>query len=332
LLCYAILSGPDYSLSLDEIAALLEIYGSGSRPEASRRIAIFECQRGDLERIAKRASYSKEVGRVITITEDVSKFDPSLLAGEFSGLEFKVDSEGFGPMTKKLIDASLGELILRHSPGSRVNLQGPRKVLRVLKDDGVDGRIIFGVRSGRVKGGWRERRPRARPFFHPVAMFPKLSRLMVNLARVKSGDIFLDPCVGTGSLLLEATEMQIESLGMDVSKRMLFGASRNLRGYAAENWHILQGDARRIPLRCVSGVATDVPYGRASPTRGGVSEHIEERILDECGSLLKKGGYLVMMTSSISGVHDRGSLRLVSSYDLYVHWSLTRKLSVYRNE
>ena len=56
-----------------------------------------------------------------------------------------------------------------------------------------------------MRQDWVIRRPRARPFFHPAAIFPKLSRALVNLSRVGAGEVFLDPFCGTGSLLLEAT-------------------------------------------------------------------------------------------------------------------------------
>ncbi len=76
------------------------------------------------------------------------------------------------------------------------------------------------------------RRPRARAFFHPSALFPKLARLMVNLSAVPAGgETFLDPFSGTCSTVIEACLVGAYCFGLDVDKKMVFGGRRNLRGF-----------------------------------------------------------------------------------------------------
>lgn len=60
-------------------------------------------------------------------------------------------------------------------------------------------------------------------------MDPQLSLLMANQARVKDGDIVLDPFVGSGSLLVAAAQFGGYVLGTDIDYLMLHGRTRPSR-------------------------------------------------------------------------------------------------------
>ncbi|CAG2064587.1 unnamed protein product, partial [Timema podura] len=60
-------------------------------------------------------------------------------------------------------------------------------------------------------------------------MDPQLSLLMANQARVTSGDIILDPFVGSGSLLVAAAQFGGYVLGTDIDYLMLHGRTRPTR-------------------------------------------------------------------------------------------------------
>ncbi|MDG6934040.1 MAG: hypothetical protein JRN68_05030 [Nitrososphaerota archaeon] len=324
--CYAVVSGPDVRLSIDEVSAVLESCDFDQKLQVEGKIVLFDAY-ASYDEVISRLAFISEAGRVLDIVTGFTELDQEKIAAEFSGRRFKVDSEGFRPDDKRKIDAEMGRNILKMAKGSSVSLHDPEKVFRIIR---YGEAFLCGILERRFRGRWKERRPRARPFFHPVAIFPKFSRLMVNLSRVRKGGLFLDPCAGTGSLLLEAADMGIETIGMDVSKKMVFGFTRNLKAYAAENHHEILGDARYMPLREVSGMATDIPYGRASALVGGRSPYLARAVLEQALSLLKKGGCIVIMTSGKDRPGEVGGLEQISVYDLYVHRSLTRRLSVYR--
>lgn len=60
-------------------------------------------------------------------------------------------------------------------------------------------------------------------------MDPQLSLLMANQAKVNSGDIVLDPFVGSGSLLVAAAEFGGYVLGGDIDYMMLHAKTRPSR-------------------------------------------------------------------------------------------------------
>lgn len=60
-------------------------------------------------------------------------------------------------------------------------------------------------------------------------MDPQLSFLMANQARIKNGDIILDPFVGTGSLLVAGAEFGAHVFGTDIDYLMLHARTRPSR-------------------------------------------------------------------------------------------------------
>lgn len=60
-------------------------------------------------------------------------------------------------------------------------------------------------------------------------MDPQLSLLMANQAKVKNGDIILDPFVGSGSLLVAAAHFGGYVVGTDIDFLMLHARTRPSR-------------------------------------------------------------------------------------------------------
>ncbi|XP_074030901.1 tRNA (guanine(10)-N(2))-methyltransferase TRMT11 [Leptinotarsa decemlineata] len=70
---------------------------------------------------------------------------------------------------------------------------------------------------------------KTRKFIGNTSMDPQLSLLMANQAKVKEGDIILDPFVGTGSLLVAAAHFGGYVLGTDIDYLMLHARTRPSR-------------------------------------------------------------------------------------------------------
>lgn len=208
-----------------------------------------------------------------------------------------------------------------------IDLQSPEYELTLIR--GTEDYLAV-TAPGVMLQGWAKRRPRRRPFFHPAAIFPKLSRALVNLTGCKEGDSFLDPFAGTGSIPMEAYLVGARVLAIDQSERMVRGAAANMT-YFGQDWlGVLRADATRLPLTRVDAVATDIPYGRASSTGGREPKDILLHLLPTLESVMRQGTKLVIMHQKEVQVGGGSEFILKEEYDLHVHKLLTRTISVLR--
>ena len=97
-----------------------------------------------------------------------------------------------------------------------------------------------------------------KPYRTSASLPTRLARALVNLA-VPPARTILDPCCGTGSILLEAQAIGVEACGVDWNTRMVGMSRENLThfGYSAE---IIFADIREVK-RMADAVITDLPYG-----------------------------------------------------------------------
>ncbi|NKB67277.1 MAG: methyltransferase domain-containing protein [Candidatus Latescibacteria bacterium] len=112
----------------------------------------------------------------------------------------------------------------------------------------------------------------------------RLARAMVNLASAKAQSI-LDPCCGTGSILLEASALGLSSYGLDWNEKMVAMSRQNIRhfGYTAP---VELGDARQWEQQG-EALVTDLPYGKNLE----VSPQIIQGILARGAQLAPVGVY-----------------------------------------
>ncbi|XP_040575850.1 tRNA (guanine(10)-N(2))-methyltransferase homolog [Lepeophtheirus salmonis] len=129
---------------------------------------------------------------------------------------------------------------------------------------------------------------KSRLFIGNTTMEPTLSLLMANLAKVSKGDLVLDPFVGTGSLILAASEFGGYSFGGDIDYLMMHARTRpsrvgqkkrkkeesmrgNFEQYQLEKYYgdIIVADNSRPPWREIpwfKAIIADPPYGIREPT------------------------------------------------------------------
>lgn len=98
----------------------------------------------------------------------------------------------------------------------------------------------------------------AKPYRTSSSLPSQLARVLVNLAY--PAQTILDPCCGTGSILLEACALGLTASGMDRNPKMVGMTQRNLEhfGYQAD---VQLGDACQYACTA-DAVVTDLPYGR----------------------------------------------------------------------
>lgn len=104
----------------------------------------------------------------------------------------------------------------------------------------------------------------AKPCRTSSSLPSRVARALVNLV-APTAQTILNPCCGTGSILLEAQAVGVEAYGIDWNPRMVAMSRQNLAhfGHTAE---VELGDARDWQRRGNALIA-DLPYGRFLHTR-----------------------------------------------------------------
>lgn len=213
--------------------------------------------------------------------------------------------------------------------GLMVDLENPGRILEVVSSDGffILGRRICasGRRSVMSRSGGRK------PFFHPSSLKVELARAMLNLARVRKGSVVVDPFSGTGTILMEAHELQAFPVGLDVDPVMAYSSPRNYRWFKTLEVCQVLGDARHMPFRRADAVVTDPPYGRRASTHGSESLRVYEGFIRGASGMLGDDGWMVFLAPRqlpVEASLESNGLRLMETYFIEVHMNLTRKLLV----
>jgi 23S rRNA G2445 N2-methylase RlmL len=130
------------------------------------------------------------------------------------------------------------------------------------------------------------------------ALKPPVAAAMVRLAEVQAGQSVLDPCCGSGTILLEAAAMGADASGGDFDAQAVQDTRANMRTVDAhlrvEHW-----DARRLPLEDanVDAVVSNLPWGRQIALDEALSALYAEVCL-EIERVLRPGGRAVLLTTS----------------------------------
>jgi len=216
-----------------------------------------------------------------------------------------------------------------NSQGFIVDLENPENTVEVVSSDGclILGRRVCssGRRSVMRRSGGRK------PFFHPSSLKVELARTMLNLARVRKGSVVVDPFSGTGTVLMEAYELQASPVGLDVDPVMAYSSLKNYKWFKTLEVCQALGDARRMPFKRADAVVTDPPYGRRASTHGSESLRLYEGFISEASSILNEKGWIVFLAPSklpVERILESNGLKIVEKYFIEVHTNLTRKLLV----
>ena len=327
-----VLSGEELTLPFAEIRALVETYSKDSKVElVDKRISTSSVSDPEIVRkITERAAYCRFGGLIVSGSEKLLSLANGVEINFMdSGKTFAVDSF-------TLSKEECGELgaAIKSRTNRKVSLEKPDYLFQA--EAAKEGFLLAVTTHGYKTQSWRSRRPRARKFFLPSAIYPKLARVLVNLSRVREGDLFLDPFCGTGSLLIESVVMGIDSVGIDLTRWIARGGLLNMKGFSLDFLGIVRADStNQLPLRNIDAVATDVPYGRASSTKGKATAQILHEFVDcifeSFSSSSESPKYcIVMHPSHVELKLESNLFQLHEQHLLYVHRNLTRAISVLR--
>ena len=170
------------------------------------------------------------------------------------------------------------------------NLDEPEhRLLLVIQDTG----FTFGEILAEPDHSYRQHDDK--PFRTSSSLPAQLARALVNLV-LPSTKTILDPCCGTGSILLEAQAMGLRALGGDWNPKMVGMSHKNVAhfGYSAK---VELMDARRWP-EPADAIVTDLPYGK--------NLEISEEVI--CG-ILERARELAPVAVFVAGKDIAGWLR-----------------------
>jgi tRNA (guanine10-N2)-dimethyltransferase len=180
---------------------------------------------------------------------------------------------------------------------------------------------------------YEQRKAHLRPFFSPISLHPKIARALVNISQAKPGDVVLDPFCGTGGFLIEAGLMNMKVIGSDISEEMIAGAQKNLLSYPIHSFSMITADIASLPDLLsdrVDAIVTDLPYGKATSTRGEEIHALHTRAIISIQQILKPGARAVIGSFSEDlKIKNYEQLDHIVSYPLRVHRSLTRWFHVF---
>ena len=165
-----------------------------------------------------------------------------------------------------------------------------------------------------------------RPYFSPIGIHPRIARAMVNLSNCKENEILVDPFCGTGGVLIEAADMKINIIGIDLKEKMVEYSTGNLKHFGFKG-KIIESDFEKINDIEFNSIVCDPPYGIASTTGGESISDLMERCLEKLQKKMKKGQRLVMAVSEPDIVNNQ-NLSLIHKFEWYIHKSLTRNIMV----
>ena len=307
-----LLSGEGTTLPAAEAEALFLTYDPGSRVSSPEERVVLAESAADPFLVGARIAFARRVGVLV----DGPAGAAPLLAGH--RVRFRsFDLRGAGP------EANPGDYL--RGLDVIVDLSDPEYELTLVR--GKDDYLAVSAPM-KMSQGWSRRRPRGRPYFHPSAMFPKLSRALVNLSRCHEGRVFLDPFCGTGSIPLEAHLVGARVVAVDRAEKMVAGSLRNMAHFGQDWAGLIRADASSLPLQQVDAVASDIPYGRASSTLGLTPKGILEGLIPPLAVIMPRRSFAVLMHPQQISVSGSDDFAVVQEHHLHVHKLLTRTITV----
>ena len=283
--------------------------------------------------LTRRLGYTHEVHQILK-TSSVSSLDEDILSipwQDYIVENFAVRVKRFSSQIDTVAyERKAGSLILEKCDGIKVKLNNPNSLVRLVAFEDV---IYVAIEKYHLdKKHFEDIKPHKRPFFYPGSMSPKLARCMVNLSRVKAGQLVLDPFCGTGGILIEAGLIGCRVAGSDVNWKMKNGTAINLEYCGIKDYRTFHLDVRELKMyEKVAGVVTDPPYGISTSTGDIDGDDIFKEFFHAIYDNMADDAYLCMASPhyvDLAPMIDEVGFELVEQYAIKMHRSLTRIISV----
>ena len=199
----------------------------------------------------RRGAYLKSCSEVLFETASLAELCENIKSIGLHANEFRVS------VVKKPRNLKLNSMTLARDIGNAIggsaNLNQPRiTFLTVVTSE----KLWFGQLLSESDSAWLAHNQR--PYMTSSSLPARLARVLVNLV-ASPGNSLLDPCCGTGTIVMSAAHSGIHAVGYDVNPRMVGAATKNLQHFGLSA-NVALGDAREIREQ-FDAIATDLPYG-----------------------------------------------------------------------
>lgn len=283
--------------------------------------------------LIKRLGYTHEIHQIIKksttndLNEDVEDIDWSYYIKDTFAVRVK---RFFSKIDTVATERKVGSIILNNTRNIKVNLDKPTSLIRLVA---FEDTVYIAIEKYKLdKKHFEDIKPHKRPFFYPGSMSPKLARCMVNLSRVKKGDLLLDPFCGTGGILIEAGLIGCKVVGSDIYWKMKNGTAINLEFCGIKDYKTFNLDVRELKMyEKVASVVTDPPYGISTSTGDIDGDDIFKEFFNAIYDNMKDDAYLCIASPhyvDLKPMMDEVGFKLVEEYEIKMHRSLTRIISV----
>ncbi|MFB6075762.1 MAG: methyltransferase domain-containing protein [Candidatus Aenigmatarchaeota archaeon] len=282
----------------------------------------------ELERLGYTHKIFEFLG-TLSYDTDVLPFDPDeILKGTYEVRTKNICcKDNFEDIKEQLED-----LVWNNMKNPNVDLDNPDISIYFFL---IEGKIFCGKLLYEIDPtNFTKRKVENRPFFYPISLHPRESRVLVNLSGIKPGEKLLDPFCGTGGLLLESSLIGCETYGSDFVEEMVKGSTINL-DYFDTNAEIRQLDVNNLEekwndVKPFKAIVTDPPYGTSSKVGGKNIRDLYESALREISKVLIKNGRCVICAPK--KIHMKNlipeNFKVVEIFEEKVHGSLTREIFV----
>ena len=283
--------------------------------------------------LTRRLGYTHEVHQIIKTStiDDLNDDIFSIDWQDYIDENFAVRLKRFDSQIDTVeCEKKAGSLILEKTENIKVKLNNPNSLVRLVA---FRDTVYIAIEKYHLnKKHFEEIKPHKRPFFYPGSMSPKLARCMVNLSRVKAGQLLLDPFCGTGGILIEAGLIGCKVVGSDVNWKMKNGTAINLDYCGITDYRTFHLDVRELKMyEKVASVVTDPPYGISTSTGDIEGDDIFKEFFHAIYDNMADDAYLCMASPhyvDLNPMMEEVGFELVEQYSIKMHRSLTRIISV----
>ena len=202
-----------------------------------------------------RSAYIKTCIRIITHSINLAD-----LYGQLDGMG--LHSDGFRVSVARIPRSmKMDTQEIMHQIGARIggnpDLKNPKAEFLVVM---TERDIWLGEVVSESDGTWDKHSQKIHQYSSSLPT--RFARAVVNLVALP-GDRILDPCCGSGTILIEAASVGMKAVGCDINPLMATASAENVRHFNL-NVPIAVADARSIKGR-FDAIVTDLPYGRNCP-------------------------------------------------------------------
>ena len=287
-------------------------------------LAVCDCNEDEIKKAKKRLAYCNSAFQLLFSCK-APELDKKMQDFDWQGVyndSFvirQINCKG----NKLKDEAYYAGFVWRKVKNPKVDLKEARTKIFII----CNKKVYVGLFLGEMDKSYLQRRAAMKPSMHPTAIDPKLAKGMVNLTGCEKNEIVADPFCGTAGILIEAGLMGMKTIGVDISGKMLKLADLNLSRNRVKYWHLTEGDATKISVKC-DHVVSDLPYGRNSR----ITEKLEDLYLNFLKNIKKWkiNRAILSFPDSIDykGIIKKSNFKIEEEFEIYMHKSLTKKIVV----